>query len=87
MTLNIMGTDNSRGDSKDTNVDTIELIQASMNPQVFTFPANQVTSVTFALDGSAAAFQEWSSGGNNGDYIFDLQNSASTADCSSLSGV
>jgi len=90
LTLSLMGTDQSSGDTSDTNVDTFEVIQASLAPQTFAFPANQVTSVTIQLDGSAASLQTWDSAPNNynyAEYIYELQSPSSTADCSTLSGV
>jgi len=87
MTLSVMGTNNSSGNAADTNVDTFEVIQSSLNPQTFTFPANQVQTFTVNLDGSKGAIQTWSGTYDTFERFYLLSSAGSMADCSSLSGV
>ena len=88
ITLAMVATDDSGGDTSSSGTETVNLIQSSLDPQVVSFGDNQVQTSTFQLDGSTGQIEGWGlsdSNSNNFNAIFFIAN-GSTADCSSLSG-
>ena len=86
MTLSLLGTDNPPGDLGDQSVDTLSVLQSNLPVASSTFDANRVTTVTIALDGSAATIDTSNNQGDFSESIYVLA-TGSTAQCWTPMGV